>query len=70
MTMRATLVSLLDTFAATVRSQRLTWTCCIVVSLLLVYRFKAPLIPVIFGCLLALILTGWNSRSVRSGAHR
>jgi hypothetical protein len=61
-------MSFFDAFASTVRSQRLTWSCCIVVALLLIYRFNAPLIPVLAGCLLALVLSGWRSRHLGSGA--
>ena len=62
--------SLFSAFASTVRSQRLTWSCCIVISLLLIYRFNAPLFPVLLGCIMALVITGWRSRSSRYGAPR
>jgi hypothetical protein len=61
-------MSFFDAFSSTVRSQRLTWSCCIVIALLLIYRFNAPLIPVLIGCILALFITGMKSRSFRSGA--
>lgn len=70
MSTRAIPMSLFEAFASTVRSQRLTWTCCIVAALLLIYRFNAPLFPVLLGCILALFVTGWKSWPYRSGANR
>jgi hypothetical protein len=70
MSVQAVPTSFFDAFASVVKSQRLTWTCCIVVSLLLVYRFNAPLVPVLLGCFLALVVTGWKSWPFRSGADR
>jgi hypothetical protein len=63
-------MSFLESFSSVVRAQRLTWTCCIVAALLLIYRFDAPLLPVLLGCLLALLITGWKSWPFRSGANR
>ena len=63
-------MSFLDAFSNAVRSQRLTWSCCIVISLLLIYRFNAPLLPVLLGCVMALVITGWRSHNSRSGAPR
>lgn len=61
-------MSFFDSFASVVRNQRLTWTCCIVAALLLIYRFNAPLLPVLLGCILALVITGLKSWPFRSGA--
>jgi len=63
-------MSFLDAFSNAVRTQRLTWSCCIVISLLLIYRFNAPLFPVLLGCIMALVITGWRSRNSRFGARR
>ena len=60
-------MSFFEAFSSTIRSQRLTWTICIMIALLLIYRFNAPLIPVLLGCLLALLVTGWKSWPFRSG---
>lgn len=63
-------MSFLDAFSNAVRTHRLTWSCCIVISLLLIYRFNAPIIPVLLGCILALVITGGKSRNSRFGAPR
>jgi uncharacterized membrane protein YccC len=63
--MREQTTSTFQAFANTIRAHRLTWSCCIVISLLLIYRFNAPLFPVLLGCVLALAVTGWKSRSRR-----
>jgi len=68
--MKISAMSFFDAFSNAVRSQRLTWSCCIVISLLLIYRFNAPLFPVLFGCIMALAITGWRSRNSRFGAPR
>ncbi len=46
-----------DTFKASVRNQRLAWTCAIVIGLVLVYR-GVPILPVLLGCTLALLVMG------------
>ncbi|MGZ4789644.1 MAG: hypothetical protein ACXVZX_14095 [Terriglobales bacterium] len=68
--MRVAAMSFFDAFASTVRAQRLTWTCCIVAALLLIYRFNAPVVPVLLGCIMALVITGLKSWPFRSGANR
>jgi len=63
-------MSFFESFSSVVRAQRLTWTCCIVAALLLIYRFNAPLFPVLLGCIFALFVTGLKSWPFRSGADR
>lgn len=63
-------MSSFDAFASMVRMNRLTWSCCIVISLLLISRFNAPLVPVLLGCILALAITSRKSRGSHSGTGR